>query len=150
MLVFTGQYDYTTDDKGRLSIPARLRDQLTRDGQPLIFFVTRGRKGQLSAYPENSYYQLVEEMGSRTDEEASEALRSYAADTEECPVDAQGRIVLSPRLREIAGIKRDVVILGISKRIEIWDKAAYGKYQSEGAQRIQNATQSLKGRADLF
>jgi MraZ protein len=150
MLVFTGLYDYTTDDKGRLSIPARLRDQVTRDGQALVLFVTRGRKGQLSAYAEKEYYQLVDELGSRSDEEASEALRSITGETEECPVDAQGRIVLSSRLREIAGIKRDVVIIGVSKRIEIWDKNVYQNYQSQGAQRILSATQSLKGRSDLL
>lgn len=149
MLVFTGRYDYTTDDKGRLSIPSRLRDQVTRDGQPLNFFVTVGRKGQLSAYAENQYLQMVEEMGNKTDEEASEALRRVTEQTEECPVDAQGRIVLSPRLRDGAGITRDVVILGVSKRLEFWDKKAYEKYQFEGGARIQSATAALKVRADL-
>ena len=150
MLVFTGRYDYTTDDKGRLSIPARLRDQVTRDGQPLSFFVTVGRKGQLSAYAEKEYNLLVDELGSRTDEEASEALRTITAETEECPVDAQGRVVLSARLREAAQIKRDVVILGVSKRIEFWDKKAFEAYQGEGAPRIQSAKATLKGRADLL
>jgi MraZ protein len=150
MLVFTGRFDYTTDDKGRLSIPSRMRDQVTRDGQPLIFFVTKGRKGQLSAFPESQYNQLVDELGSRTDEEASEALRSMAEDTEECPVDAQGRLVLSQRLREAAGISRDVVIIGAIKRLEFWDKKTYEKYKSEGAQRIQSAVATLKGRADLL
>lgn len=149
MLVFTGRYDYTIDDKGRLSIPSRLRDQVTRDGQPLSFFVTRGRKGQLSAFAEKEYNQFVDELGSKTDDESSEALRAITADTEECPVDAQGRVVLSPRLREVAGIKRDVVILGVSKRIEFWDKKRFEGYQAEGAPRIQSATSNLKTRADF-
>ena len=150
MLVFTGRYDYSIDDKGRLSIPSRLRDQVTRDGQPLSFFVTTGRKGQLSAYAENEYQLLVGELGSKTDDESSEALRAITADTEECPIDAQGRVVLSGRLREAAGIKRDVVILGVSKRVEFWDKAAFEKYQKEGGPRIQSATASLQVRADLL
>lgn len=150
MLVFTGRYDYTTDEKGRLSIPARLRDQVVRDNQPLIFYVTKGRKGQLSAYAEKEYQQLVDELGSRSDENASEGLREMTTATEECPVDAQGRIVLSARLRELANIKRDVVVLGVSKRIEVWDKAHYEAYQAEGAPRILSATQTLKGRADLL
>jgi MraZ protein len=150
MLVFTGRYDYTIDEKGRLSIPSRLRDQVTRDGQPLSFFVTRGRKGQLSAYPENQYHQLVDDLGSKTDDESSEALRAITADTEECPVDAQGRLVISPRLRAAVGIKRDVVILGVSKRVEIWDKAGFEKYQKDGAPRIQSATANIQGRSDLL
>jgi MraZ protein len=150
MLVFTGRYDYSIDEKGRLSIPARLRDQVTRDGQPLNFFVTRGRKGQLSAYAEKEYQLLVDELGARQDEEAGEALRHITADTEECPVDGQGRIVLSARLREVGGIRREVVVLGVSKRIEFWDKAAYERYSKDGGPRIQAATQTLKGRADLL
>jgi MraZ protein len=150
MLVFTGRYDYTIDDKGRLSIPSRLRDQVERDGQPLILYVTRGRKGQLSAYAEREYNLLIEELGSRTDEEASEALRYFTENTEECPIDKQGRVVFSPRLRELGSIHRDVVVIGVSKRIEFWDKARYEKYQSDGAPRIQSATSTLKGRADLL
>lgn len=150
MLVFTGRYDYTTDDKGRLSIPAKLRDQVTRANEPLTFYVTQGRKGQLSAYTESQYKALFAELGARTDEEASEVLRALAEQTDECPVDAQGRIILNAQLRAAAGITRDVAIVGAIQRVEFWDKKRYEKYKADGAPRINAAISALKGRADLL
>ncbi len=150
MIVFTGRFEYTIDDKGRLSVPSRMRDQIQKDGQALALFVTRGRKGQLSAYAEREYQQLVGELGAREDDAAGEALRVFTSETEECPIDSQGRVMLSARLRSLASITRDVVIVGVSKRLEIWSKAQYEKYQGENAARIDAAAGAIKGRADLI
>ncbi len=148
MLVFTGQFEYTIDEKGRLSIPSRLRDQVERDGQAPSLFVVPGPKGQLMAYPEKQFNELADIYGSR--EDTAEALRFMMRNSEECPIDKQGRVVLSPRLRDEAGISRDVTILGVGKRIEFWDKARAAKYSQDGAARIQGALGQLKGRADLW
>ena len=102
MLVFTGRYDYTIDEKGRLSIPSRLRDQVERDGQPLLLFVTLGPDGQLNGYAEKEYNSLMGIFEGRNDDEARMALRAITENTEPLPIDKQGRIMLSARQREIA------------------------------------------------
>ena len=150
MLVFTGRYDYTIDDKGRLSIPARLRDQVERDGQPLILFVTQGPDGQLQGYAEKEFNSLMEVFGARNDDEARAAFRAITQNTEPLPIDKQGRVLLSPKQREIAGIKRDVVIVGVGKRIEFWDKSAYERYEGDGAPHVASAMKALKVRVDLY
>jgi MraZ protein len=150
MLVFTGRYDYTIDDKGRLSIPSRLRDQVERDGQPLLLYVTLGAEGQLSAYAEKEYNSLMGLFEGRNDDEARAAFRAITQNTEPLPIDKQGRVLLSPKQRETAGIKRDVVIVGVGKRIEFWDKAAYGRYEGDGAAHIASAMKALKVRVDLY
>src|SRR5260221_6167587 len=149
MLVFTGRYDSTIDDKGRLSIPARLREQVERDGQPLLLFVTLGPEGQVNAYAEREYNELMELFKGRNDDEARSALRAITENTEPLPIDKQGRVMLSGRQREVAAIKRDVVLVGVSKRIEIWDKASYARFGSDGAAHIQAAIKTLKVRSDL-
>ncbi len=150
MLLLTGKYDYSTDDKGRLSIPARHREQVERDGQPLLFYVAPGRDGQLNVYAEREYHEMTEELGAGTDEIAREALRFVSANTDTCPLDKQGRLVVSQALREVAGIKRDVVVVGMRRRIEIWDKERFAKYQEERGANIASAMKAIKGRADLM
>ena len=149
MLVFTGNYEYTMDDKGRLSMPARMRDQLLRAGQEMVFYITQGRLGNLNAYSQAAYEELVQNLGSRTDEEAGIALRTIASETEECQVDKQGRVVIPQRLRQYAGIGRDVVILGVSKRVEIWSKEKYETFSKQNNLSVQKAYGALQGPADL-
>jgi MraZ protein len=150
MLVFTGRYDYTIDEKGRLSIPSRLREQVERDAQPLMLFVTLGPEGQLNAYAEKEFNELMEIFKGLADEESRAALRSITENTEPLPIDKQGRIMLSTRQREAAGIKRDVVLVGVSKRIELWDKAAYARFEADRSAHVQAAVKALKLRSDLY
>lgn len=150
MLLLTGKYDYSMDDKGRLSIPARHREQVERDGQPLLFYVAPGRDGQLNAYAEREYHEMTEELGAGTDEASREALRFVSANTDTCPMDKQGRLVIGPALRDYAGIKRDVVVLGMRRKIEIWDKQRFAKYEQERGTNIASAMKAMKGRADLM
>lgn len=111
----TGQYAHTIDAKGRLFIPASLRKEL---GQ--TFHVTVGQDHCLSVYSDESWAAFMERLKALSYNEIKRLrpLFAYAAD---CEPDSQGRILLPVKLREYAGLTRDVVVIGSFDRAEIWD-----------------------------
>lgn len=111
----TGQYAHTVDAKGRLFIPAALRRELGA-----TFHVTVGQDHCLSVYSDESWAAFMERLKALSYNEVKRlrALFAYAAD---CEPDSQGRILLPAKLREYAGLTRDVVIIGSFDRAEIWD-----------------------------
>ena len=117
--MFTGEYNHTVDAKGRLIVPAKLRDQLGDE-----FMVTRGLDGCLFVYTLDEWHNMEERFRDipMTSKNARKFSRFLFAGAVNCEVDKQGRILLPPVLREYAGIQKDVVLAGVLSRIEIWDK----------------------------
>ncbi|MGH7441908.1 MAG: division/cell wall cluster transcriptional repressor MraZ, partial [bacterium] len=123
MPLFTGRFEYCIDDKGRLSIPARLREQVEKESQDPAFIVTNLQPEFLSVYAPNEFQELMDRLGRDENPQARKVLRWVSSGAETCPLDKQGRILLPEALRARAGLGRDVVILGAVKHIEIWDPA---------------------------
>jgi MraZ protein len=116
--MFSGEYAHTIDDKGRLIIPAKFRPDLAEG-----FFVTRGLDGCLFVLPPAARDALSEKVANLPLSQASARLfsRMICSGTE-CELDKQGRILLSPPLREHADIESEVVVIGVNSRLEIWSK----------------------------
>ncbi len=114
--MFSGEYEHTIDDKGRLTIPAKFRAKLAEG-----LFVTRGLDGCLFVLPPDSWEALSEKVASLPLAQGSARLfsRMIYSGTE-CKLDKQGRILLPPPLREHADIESEVVVIGVSSRLEIW------------------------------
>ena len=111
----TGQFSHNIDAKGRLFIPASLRKEL---GQ--TFHVTVGQDHCLSVYSDESWaYNEVKKL---------RALFAYAAD---CEPDSQGRILIPAKLREYAGLTKEVVVVGSFDRAEIWSAERWAAIESE-------------------
>lgn len=123
--VFLGEFAHTLDDKGRLIIPARFRDELGAR-----FVVTRGLDRCLFVYPSGEWSALAEKLGrlplAKADARAFARLLFSGAT--ECELDKQGRIVLPPSLRQYANIGRDAVVIGVSNRVEVWAAEEWQKY----------------------
>lgn len=119
-----GQFNHTIDTKGRLIIPSKLREQLG-----LTFVVTRGQDGCLDAYPNDEWEKIEEKLNSLPSIKKSvrDLQRFYRAGAMDCEIDNQGRILLSPTLREFANLEKDVVIIGNGTKAEIWDKDVWEK-----------------------
>ena len=115
----TGQYQHSIDSKGRLFIPAKLREELGE-----TFYVTMGVDRCLSVYSEDSWNHFTEKFESMPYTK-SRAMRPLFANAAKCEPDAQGRILLPAKLRTYAGLKKDVTVIGVSNRAEIWDAAAW-------------------------
>jgi len=116
-----GTYEHTIDAKGRLFIPARLREKLGD-----IFYVTISPEECLTIYSGKNWDKLVELIESMP-RVAQKELRTLFSHAHECELDGQGRILLPLKLREIGGLKNNVTIVGIGGNIEIWDSERWAK-----------------------
>lgn len=114
-----GEFNHTIDVKGRLIVPAKLRDALGDE-----FVVTKGLDGCLFAYPNEEWKNFEEKLGALplTNMNARKFARFFLAGATTCEVDKQGRILIPTNLREYAGIEKDVVSVGVFSRVEIWSK----------------------------
>ncbi|HEX4934776.1 MAG TPA: division/cell wall cluster transcriptional repressor MraZ [Gemmatimonadaceae bacterium] len=129
MATFRGSYEHTMDHKGRVSIPARFRRQLSGDANETLV-VLRGLDTCVSLYPSDEFRRLEERLRGRsfTDETARRFQRLMLHDSRDETLDAQGRVALPPALIAHAGLKHDVLVKGVLDRIEIWDPQVYEQY----------------------
>lgn len=119
-----GEYSHTIDEKGRLIIPSKFREQLGTE-----FVLTKGLDGCLSIYPKEEWETFVEKLRTLplNDKNARTFSRFFVAGASMCELDRQGRILVPQTLREFAGLDKDVVLTGNLNRIEIWSKEAWVK-----------------------
>ena len=120
----TGQYFHNIDAKGRLFIPAKLREQL---GDTL--HVTVGQDGCLSVYSDTEWEKFQQKLDERnfTDVKKLRLMCAYMAD---CEPDAQGRILIPTKLREYAGLQKEVVVIGSFDRAEIWNAERWAREEA--------------------
>jgi len=144
MNLLTGEFRNTLDEKGRLSLPARLRGELP--GINLV--LTQGVDNCLWLFPPEQWAELSSKrMASTSLFQARSRLvqRRILAPAQEVEVDRLGRISIPQSLREWAGLSRECVILGISRYIEIWDADAYKAYLAANEGEFLAATEELGG-----
>ena len=122
---FTGQFEHSLDDKGRLTIPARLRGRL---GDHFVLMIAPPEPC-LALYPESTWSDFCTKLESagRKDARYRSFVRHLFANTEEVSLDAQGRVVVPQALREYAGIDHDVVLVGTLTRVELWSASGWRK-----------------------
>ena len=125
--MFMGEYNHTIDAKGRLIIPAKFRDALGES-----FVVTKGFDGCLYAYDMEEWTKLEEKMKNlpMSHKDIRKISRFFLAGATLAEVDKQGRILIPSVLREFAGLEKDVVLVGVLTKIEIWDKDRYADASS--------------------
>jgi MraZ protein len=116
--MFLGEYEHTIDDKGRLTIPAKFRDELI-DG----VVITRGLDGCLWAYSRSEWERLANKVSKlpSTNRPARNFARFIFSSAVDSIPDKQGRILISQNLRDYADIESETVVIGMMNRIEIWN-----------------------------
>jgi len=138
--MFTGEYLHTLDVKGRIIIPSRLRDDLGDN-----FVITRGLDQCLFIYPLNEWERLESKLKqlpfTRGDSRAF--TRLFFSGAMEVEADKQGRILIPQNLREYAGIEKDVMIIGVSNRVEMWSETAWKEYYSEASSNYEDLAEKL-------
>ncbi len=134
-MLLTGTHPRTLDDKKRLALPKRVREQLR---EPETLFVTPGPDQSLWLYSQDSLEQLAEKLdrSPATDAEARVFRRLYFAQTEAVDVDGSGRILVPERLVQFAGLKHEVVLLGVRDHLELWDAERWQRYLTDHAPRF--------------
>ena len=125
--MFTGSYEHTVDAKGRLIVPSKFREELGEK-----FIITFGLDGCLYMYPMNKWEDFVNKLSSLPGGKQSRELQRYfLASAVESEIDKQGRTLIPAQLREKVNIEKNVMIVGMMGKIEIWDKILWDKNNSE-------------------
>ena len=124
--MFLGTHTPKLDDKGRLTLPAKFRDELAGG-----LMVTKGQDHCLYVFPRAEFEEMARKLaaGPVTDERVRAFQRALFSGTDEQKPDSQGRIPIAPELRRYAGLERECTVIGAVSRIEIWDSAAWSQYQ---------------------
>lgn len=125
--MFYGEYQHSVDQKGRVIIPAKFREGLGDK-----FILTKGLENCLFAYSKEEWTTLETKLKALpfTDKNVRTFVRFFFAGATECEMDKQGRILVPQNLREYAGLEKDIFVIGVSTRVEIWDKTRWEEYIS--------------------
>lgn len=120
--MFMGEYNHTVDAKGRIIIPAKFRDSLGD-----VFVVTKGLDGCLFVFAMEEWKNFEEKLRTLpiTNKDARNFTRFFLAGAADIETDKQGRALIPSNLREFAGLEKDVVLVGVSSRVEIWSKSRW-------------------------
>lgn len=126
--MFLGTYTPKLDDKGRLTLPAKFRDELAGG-----LAVVKGQDRSLAVHPKEAFEKRLRKVAetSRSNPEARAFIRTLAASADEQRPDGNGRIKISAEHREYAGLSKDCVVIGSVDFLEIWDAEAWAAYQQE-------------------
>ncbi|PIR25684.1 MAG: division/cell wall cluster transcriptional repressor MraZ [Deltaproteobacteria bacterium CG_4_10_14_0_2_um_filter_43_8] len=118
--MFRGRFRHTIDEKGRLSIPSKFREILNTNYDERL--IVTNFDGCLWGYPVSEWQALEQKVSALPQflEEVKALQRVFISAAVECPLDKSGRILLPPELRQYAGIEKELVIVGMTKRIELW------------------------------
>ena len=146
--MFRGHFDHTVDDKGRVAIPSRFREELSRlQDERLVAtkFKVRGRPC-LDVYPQSAWSRLEDELTSKNvfDAALTDFMEVYVSTATDVPLDSQGRILLPLHLRQFARLARDATFTGRVNLFRIWDKGTWEQVSSE-AEQILDQPEVLKG-----
>ena len=137
--MFMGEYNHTIDAKGRLIIPAKFREELGD-----LFVIAKGLDGNLTAYDMTAWKSLETKLNElpSTLKEARALKRFFLSGAAEIELDKQGRALLPSNLREHAGLTKDVTLVGVGDKVEIWST---DRWCDSAPENIEDIAESLSG-----
>lgn len=123
-----GEYEHSLDAKGRLIMPAKIREDIGEK-----FIITKGLDGCLFGFSQNEWNNFEEKLKTLplTNKNARDFVRFFLSGAIECEIDKQGRFLIASNLREYATMEKEVIIIGVGTRIEIWNKDKWKIYNSD-------------------
>lgn len=138
--MFLGTFAPRLDEKGRLILPAKWREELARG-----LVITKGQERCLYVFAMEEFGRLTDRM--REAPLSARASRDYsrvffASAHDEVP-DRQGRVTVPPALREYAGLQRDCTVIGANTRLEIWDSAAWERYLAQSEEQFSSLSDAV-------
>ena len=138
--MFRGHYEHAIDDKGRVAIPARFREALSglQDERLVITKFRLAGRRCLDVYPLSTWRELEAKIVSknRFDPRLQRFKNFYVSGAHECGIDAQGRVLVPPLLRDYGGLRREVMFTGDIDMFRIWDKQTWQQAFSEDEQAV--------------
>ena len=141
-MAFTGTFDHNLDAKNRLTIPSKFRGDLSKG-----VFLSKEDDKCVSLYPSATYTDMAEraiaQVPNPLSQQGRELRRLLYSNALETELDSAGRVMLTPKFLEHAGIDREVVITGVGDALELWDRTTWETYNSDLAARAPELTESL-------
>jgi len=137
-----GEFRHTIDDKGRLTLPARIRDELGA-----VFVANKGLDGCLFLYPQAEWDALESKLQALplSQKDARAVARHFFSGATECHCDSQGRVLLPANLRSFAGLEHEGVVIGVGSRVEVWSPSLWERYLHETDETIGDIAERLQG-----
>lgn len=138
--MFIGEYRFSMDTKGRVSIPTKFREKLGE-----VFYITKGFDNCLFVYTSEEWDKFMKKLDAARlgSSDSRKIQRFFLSASTECTTDKQGRVLISAPQREYAGIEKEVVIIGVSNRLEIWAEEKWKKYVEEEESDISSLADSM-------
>ncbi len=137
--MFMGEYRHSIDDKGRLIIPSRVREDL--GGQ---FIVTRGLEGCLFIYPKSEWDSIIQKYKQLPDtKDRRYFMRIFLSGATVCELDKQGRVNIPAPLVEYARLEKDCIIIGVDDRLEVWSKDRWDGFIDENESNLSEIADNL-------
>ncbi|MBR1968934.1 MAG: division/cell wall cluster transcriptional repressor MraZ [Clostridia bacterium] len=123
--MFVGEFSHNIDSKGRIIMPVKFREQLGEH-----FMITKGLDGCLFVYPMDEWEKVAENLAKLPSNQKSARFlqRTFLSGASEAEPDKQGKVLITQPHREYAQLTKEVIIIGVSKRVEIWDAEVWKKY----------------------
>ncbi len=138
--MFMGEYHHNIDDKGRVIIPSKFRYELGEK-----FIVTRGLEKCLFIYSQTEWNNIVEKLKNLpfTKKDARDFIRFFLSGAAECEFDKQGRINITSPLVSYADLAKEIVIIGVNDRLELWSKENWGSFITEKEDKLAEIAEHL-------
>lgn len=138
--MFMGEYHHNIDDKARIVLPSKFRDELGD-----VFVITRGLEGCLFVYSKKEWQNIVSKLNELpfTKKDARAFLRFFLSGALECQADKQGRIALPTPLVSYANLKKECVVIGVNDRLEIWSEDSFKDYFNKNIDNISDLAEDL-------
>ena len=138
--MLSGEYNHLVDTKGRINVPAKFRCELGDS-----FIMCKGLDKCISVYPKSAWDELAAKIKSlpTTDRNARRFSRFILGSALECTPDKQGRTKVSASLMEYAGIEKDIVVVGVETKVEIWDSKEWAKYNDVSDDCMEDVAQEM-------
>ncbi len=132
--MFRGRFEHTIDSKGRLSIPAKIRETLNERYDSRL--VVTAYDSCLLAYPHAEWQKLEEKVSGLAEfrKDTRSFLRFFYSSATDCSIDRLGRIIIPKELRDYAGLEKDVVLIGAFRHVELWSKPLWDKASKDASQ----------------
>ncbi|HEY3353852.1 MAG TPA: division/cell wall cluster transcriptional repressor MraZ [Polyangia bacterium] len=146
--MFQGTYEHTLDAKGRVSMPGDFRHALGPEQRLVIARNLDPGCQCLTAFPLPEWHAFVERLGAHADFDpnAIKLNRLVMSGAVECAIDKQGRVLIPPTLRAYAGLRRDVLWVGVGRKLEVWDQARFAEEDERLRQQAGEITRALAAR----
>lgn len=135
-----GEYHHSIDDKGRLIIPSKFREELGEN-----FILTRGLDGCLFVYPKNEWNSIVTKLKALpfTNKDARSFMRFFLSGATEVEFDKQGRINIPSPLVEAALLTKECIVIGVNDRLEIWSKDRWNNFITTNEESLSDIAENL-------